>query len=203
MARKKLFYTKNQITENLYTPGNEYQLSDGTVYIGLYHRYSTGEIYTEPTWNVKTSKPLSVFLTQSEQIKTYRKNASNIKTKFKSPQRHFPKISIDDIQRTYIDRYFLYKINDKQVIEIDKQQYGQINAKQIDTNIYVGIRATWIISGNVNTVTNGNVTTPGVIQRNQSTINRINRQYPGFRDTVNNPLELYVDTTIIVPPAIN
>ena len=203
MARKKLFYTKNQITENLYTSGNEYQLSDGTVYIGLYHRYSTGEIYTEPTWNAKTSKPLSVFLTQSEQIKTYRKNASNIKTKFKSPQRHFPKISIDDIQRTYIDRYFLYKINDKQVIEIDKQQYGQINAKQIDTNIYVGIRATWIISGNVNTVTNGNVTTPGVIQRNQSTINRINRQYPGFRDTINNPLELYVDTTIIVPPAIN
>jgi hypothetical protein len=203
MARKKLFYTKNQITENLYTPGNEYQLSDGTVYIGLYHRYSTGEIYTEPTWNVKTSKPLSVFLTQSEQIKTYRKNASNIKTKFKSPQRHFPKISIDDIQRTYIDRYFLYKINDKQVIEIDKQQYGQINAKQIDTNIYVGIRAVWYVAGDANTVTNGNVTTPGVIQRNQSTINRINRQYPGFRDTVNNPLELYVDTTIIVPPTIN
>ena len=203
MARKKLFYTKNQITENLYTPGNEYQLSDGTVYIGLYHRYSTGEIYTEPTWNVKTSKPLSVFLTQSEQIKTYRKNASNIKTKFKSPQRHFPKISIDDIQRTYIDRYFLYKINDKQVIEIDKQQYGQINAKQIDTNIYVGIRAVWYVAGDANTVTNGNVTTPGVIQRNQSTINRINRQYPGFRDTVNNPLELYVDTTIIVPSAIN
>ena len=82
-------------------------------------------------------------------------------------------------------------------------QYQQLGSGKLDNNIYSGIRAVWYVAGDTNTVTNGNVTTPGVIQRNQSTINRINRQYPGFRDTVNNPLELYVDTTIIVPPAIN
>jgi hypothetical protein len=203
MARKKLFYTKNQITENLYTSGNEYQLADGTIYTGLYHRYDTGEIYTEGTWNIKTSKPLSVFVSEPEQIKTYRKNKSNIKTKFKSPRRYFPDITTSDIQRKYIYRYFLYKINDKQVIEIDKTQFDQLNSKQLDNNIYTGIKATWIIAGEANSVVVDSVRKPGVIQKNQSTINRINRVYPGFNQTVNNPLKLYINTTVIVPPAIN
>lgn len=203
MARKKLFYTKNQITENLYTAGTEYQLADGTPYVGLYHRYVTGEVYTEPVWNVKSSKLLQPIKIEPASVKIYRENKKDIKTSFLTPTRYFPEITAADIQQKYITRYFLYKINDKQVIEIDAMQYQQLGSGKLDNNIYSGIRAVWYVAGDTNTVTNGNVTTPGVIQRNQTTINLINRRYPGFRDTVNNPLELYVDTTIIIPPAIN
>ena len=203
MARKKLFYTKNQIRENLFTIGNEFQLTDGTPYIGLYHRYDTGEIYTEGTWNAKSSKPLSVLITESEQVKTYRKNKTDIKTKFDSPERFFPQVTPQDIQQTYINRYFVYKINDQQVIEINKQQYNGLNSGQLDNNVYAGIRTVWYVAGPATTITTGTVSKPGVIQKNQTTINRINRAYPGFNRVVDNPLELYVDTTIIVPSAIN
>ena len=177
MARKKLFYTKNQIRENLFTTGNEFQLTGGTPYIGLYHRYDTGE--------------------------TYRKNKTDIKTKFDSPERFFPQVTPQDIQQTYINRYFVYKINDQQVIEINKQQYDGLNSGKLDNNVYAGIRTVWYVAGPAATTTTGTVSNPGVIQKNQTTINRINRAYPGFNRVVDNPLELYVDTTIIVPSAIN
>ena len=203
MARQKLFYTKNQITENLYTAGSEYQLTDGTMYIGLYHTYNTGEVYTQPNWNPSKSKKLEPIVIVPEQEKIYRKNKPDIKTKFDSPERYFPEITTADIQKKFINRYFLYKINSQQTTEISLSAYNKWYSQKLDNNIYVTIKIIWYIAGSAENTVNGNVTTLGVIQRNQSTINRINRQYPGFRDTVNNPLELYVDTTIIVPPAIN
>jgi hypothetical protein len=203
MARKKLFYTKNQITENLYTAGNEFQLSDGTMYIGLYHRYDTGELYTGGTWNVKTSKPLSVFVQTSEQVKLYRQNKKDIKTKFKSPVRYIPQITAVDTQKTYVTRYFLYKLNDKNVIEIDQPQYSEWANSELDNNIYKAIKTIWYITGNATTTQTGGITQLGVIQKNQNIIDQLEQTYPGFRDTINNPLELYIDTTIIVPPAIN
>lgn len=203
MARQKLFYTKNQITENLYTAGNQFQLENGTVYVGLYHRYDTGEIYTGPNWNAKTSKQLQVFNAESPLVKTYRTNNPNIKTKFKSPTKFFPTITPDDIQRTYISRYFAYKINDQQVIELDHVQFEELIAGKIDNNMFSAIKTVWYITGIPSTIITGNVKTLGVIDKNQSTINRINRQYPGFNNVVNNPLELYVDDTIKVPAPIN
>jgi len=203
MARKKLFYTKNQITENLYTAGNEFQLSDGTMYVGLYHRYDTGELYTGGTWNVKTAKPLSVFVQTSEQVKLYRQNKKDIKTKFKSPVRYIPQITAVDTQKTYVTRYFLYKLNDKNVIEIDQPQYSEWANSELDNNIYKAIKTIWYITGNPTTTKTCGITQLGVIQKNQNIINQLEQTYPGFRDTINNPLELYIDTTIIVPPAIN
>ncbi len=203
MARQKLFYTKNQITENLYTSGSEYQSIDGTMYIGLYHTYTTGEVYTEARWNSSKSKKLEPFVIISEQSKIYKKNNPDINTKFESPEKYYPKITPADIQQQFIKRYFLYKINDRQVTEINLSQYNKWYSQKLDNNIYVTIELVWYIAGTAENIVSGNVITPGVIQRNQTTINRINRQYPGFRDTINNPLELYIDTTIIVPPAIN
>jgi hypothetical protein len=203
MARQKLFYTKNQITENLYTSGSEYQLIDGTMYMGLYHTYTTGEVYTEASWNPSKSKKLEPFVIVSEQVNIYKKNNPDIKTKFDSPEKYFPEITATDIQQKFIKRYFLYKINDRQVTEISLSQYNKWYSQKLDNNIYVTFELNWYITGAAENIVSGNVTTLGVIQKNQTTINLINRRYPGFRDTVNNPLELYVDTTIIVPPAIN
>jgi hypothetical protein len=203
MARKKLFYTKNQITENLYTAGSEYQLADGTLYVGLYHVYTTGEIYTEAKWTPGKSKKLKAFVVVPEQAKTYRKNKPDIKTKFETPEKHFPEITTQDIQQKYIKRYFLYKINEQQVTEISLKQYNKWYSQELDNNIYDTIELIWYISGPAFDTIDGNVKKVGVINKNQSAINRTNREYPGFNQTVNNPLELYVDTTVIVPPDIN
>jgi hypothetical protein len=52
--RLKLYYTTDEITNNLYTSGMQYMLQDNTEYRGLYHTYLTGEVYTGATWDSKT-----------------------------------------------------------------------------------------------------------------------------------------------------
>lgn len=203
MARNQLFYTIDQITENLYTSGSEYQLQNGNEYIGLYHKYITGEVYTEPVWNEKKSLKLQKFEQLTDDIKVFRSNNKNIKTKFKTPEKYFPIVTEQNIKQQYITRYFLYKINDKYVIEINQSQYKEYNLNKLDSNIYAVILLKWYVAGEPFDVTTGNIKKLGVINNNLNTINIFNLLYPGFNQTVNNPLELYVDTTVIVPPDIN
>lgn len=203
MAREKLFYTSDQIIENLYTTGNEYQLADDSMYVGLFHRYNTGEIYTESTWNPGKSKKLVLFVSESNQIKTYKKNKSNIQTRFDSIQQYNITVSPTDVQNKYINRYFLYKINEQTLTEIDLQQYNHWYSGQLDNNIYNVIEIIWYIAGPAEDIITGNIVSIGVIQKNQTTINRVNQEYPGFNRVVSNPAELYVDTTVYVPPPIN
>ena len=151
----------------------------------------------------RKSKKLEAFVVVPEQAKTYRKNKPDIKTKFETPEKHFPEITTQDIQQKYIKRYFLYKINEQQVTEISLKQYNKWYSQELDNNIYDTIELIWYISGPAFDTIDGNVKKVGVINKNQSAINRTNREYPGFNQTVNNPLELYVDTTVIVPPDIN
>ena len=203
MERQKLFYTINEITENLYTNGSEFQLESGEAYVGLYHRYTTGEIFTEPAWNPGISKKLEILLVIPEQTKIYKKNNPNIKTKFNSITRYFPEVKDTDIQKKYIVRYFLYKLNERSAIEINQTQFNSWQSNELDNNLYAAIKINWYISGEPFDITQNGTVRKGVITKNQKTITQTNLQYPGFNQTVNNPYELYVDTTVTVPPSIN
>ena len=55
MARLKLYYPVDEITTNLYTTGKEWMTTDKKEYVGLFHLYTTGEAYTQPMWNPKSS----------------------------------------------------------------------------------------------------------------------------------------------------
>ncbi len=79
MARTKVLYTKSEITENLYTTGSQYMKQDNTEYIGLYHTYITGEIYTEAKWNPAKSEPILPFKIQTPNTEKRRKKKTNIK----------------------------------------------------------------------------------------------------------------------------
>ena len=204
MPREKQYYGIDEIISGQYTFGNEYMYTDGTNYIGLYHRYiTTKEVYTEAKWDNKSSKKLIPFIAEySETKKTYKK-LNNLKTSYNLPKKYFVSVTPADIQKRYIKRYFLYKINEQQVTEISLKQYNKWYSQELDNNIYDTIELIWYISGPAFDTIDGNVKKVGVINKNQSAINRTNREYPGFNQTVNNPLELYVDTTVIVPPDIN
>ena len=69
--RRRLYYTDNQITKNLYTTGSEWQTADGQEYVGAYHTYVTGETYTEPDWNASKSKKLVEFKNASQTTRKY------------------------------------------------------------------------------------------------------------------------------------
>ena len=70
--RMKIYYPDDQIIKNLITGGKEFMiLQDFSEYIGFYHRYSTGEVFTEHQWNPSKSKRLIRFRNLSEPQKKY------------------------------------------------------------------------------------------------------------------------------------
>ena len=44
--RNRIYYTKAQINNGLLTEGEEWMFIDGTEYIGQYHTYTTGEVFS-------------------------------------------------------------------------------------------------------------------------------------------------------------
>ena len=71
-SRRKLYYPDNQIEKNLYTKGKEWMtLEDWKEYIGPYHRYVTGEVFTEGDWNQFASKKLVRYRNRSESYFKY------------------------------------------------------------------------------------------------------------------------------------
>ena len=56
MSRRKIYYPEGQIQKGLYTEGLEWMLEDGTEYIGDYHKYITGEVYTKSAFVKNVSK---------------------------------------------------------------------------------------------------------------------------------------------------
>jgi hypothetical protein len=86
--RDKLFYTPDQITNNLYTSGKEYMFEDATEYIGPYHLYTTtGEIYSESKWSRTKSLKLIPYIERTAPTNTLYRSLKqlNIKTKTIQP----------------------------------------------------------------------------------------------------------------------
>ena len=203
MARTKVLYTKTEITENLYTTGSQYMKQDNTEYIGLYHTYITGEIYTEAKWNPAKSEPLLPFKIQNPNTEIYRKLKPNIQTTYNSINTIIPTIDIENRKAGMISRYFVQNVSNKKIFEVDKQQYDSYQNKLIDKNLYQVIKLTWYISGNINDKIIGTVLKKGVKSKNQRAIKFAQQSIPGLSAKLTNLLEYYADTDFIVPADIN
>jgi hypothetical protein len=201
--RQKIYYSRSEITEHLYTSGQQWMTEDLVEYIGLYHRYATGEVYTEEKWKPSQSKKLIEFIPQITNNVSYRNSKPNLKTKYITPTPYFISITPQDIQRKFVTRYFLQKSNQPTVIEIDQLQFNLWSQNKIDKSLYNGVSVNWKITGEANTVNRNSVSIIGVIEHNLEQIKQAKKVLSSIEIKLNNPLELYVDTTIIVPPAIN
>ena len=60
--RKKVYYPDAQIQKGLYTNGKEYMFTNGIEYIGDYHKYTTGEVFTKSTFLRGVSKRLISYI---------------------------------------------------------------------------------------------------------------------------------------------
>ena len=202
MARLKLYYPAEEITNNLYTFGSELMTEDGTAYIGPFHRYITAEVYTGSTWDAKTSKKLIAFK-QKTPATIYNTLKPDIKVKHVEPVRVPAKLPPTDIPPKSIQRYFIRKQNESITFEIDAKQYEYWSNNQIDNKIYTAIRLEWFTTGNTLDVKNGSVTIPGVITKNTQQIKAAARTIPELTNILTNPLEFYTDTDYIAPVDIN
>lgn len=57
--RMKIYYPDMQIDKGLHTKGKEWMTADDQVeYVGFYHKYTTGEVYTRKDWDPVYSRKL-------------------------------------------------------------------------------------------------------------------------------------------------
>ena len=166
MARLRSHYTSDEIITDLYTYGNEWMYEDNIQYIGLYHRYTTGEVYTEPIWQTSLSKKLIPYADISTAKFKYKK-LKNIKTEYQSVNLHLLEITNNDITAGYVIRYFISKVNERRIFEISKNTYDAYNSSLIDTNLYSVVSIKWTIAGIPTTSRYKGITTIGVTEKNK------------------------------------
>ena len=199
MARRKLKYTKDEITNNLYTAGEEWMTTEYQEYIGLYHRYSTGEVYTLAQWNPQKSIELIPYRILPPGNKTYQLLKEDLTTLYETLEPYRLEISNENRKTGYITRYLAYNIVIKKIIEIDKETYDKIQKKKIDPNLYESISLRWYITGELN----DNDLTKGILTKNKKERTIASRKIPAVVKYLNNLSEYYTDVTYTVPKDIN
>lgn len=202
MARLKSYYTADEITNDLYTFGKEFMTQDNVEYIGPYHRYATGETYTEFQWNPRDSVRLVAYRDLAQPTMQYRK-LKNFSLSTIAPKQVPCTINKNDIRLGFVTRYFINKVNQLEVFEIDSEQYAAWQSGRIDKILYVAIELTWRIAGNLNDVVEKGITKPGVITQNQQTLIAASQTIPNIINTVTNLTEFYTDADFVIPKDIN
>jgi len=204
--RLKSYYATEEITNNLYTFGSEYIVQEtGLEYIGIYHTYTTGEIFSSATWNADLSKKLiKLDNNETEPLAfIYQQLKPNIKTEYDSFIQYNVQIQQSDINNGFIFRYFIKKNNESNIIEINQKQYEKFEQKKIDPNLYNACKLKWIISGNLKTEIKNNVSILSVSEQNKQSIEQASKKIALLKTKLINLTEFYISNTIITPIDIN
>lgn len=199
--RLKTYYTLDEITNNLYTGGKEWMTEDGVEYIGMYHKYITREHYTGGKWNSSKSKKLIPF--KDKAVQSAPKNITTKTTQYFTPSTSTPVIDTQSRTLGYIERFFIKKVNELTVKEIDATQFSMWQQQKIDPNLFNAVSLLWKITGPISDTFNGNVKIPGVQTTNLQTIKRTEPKLPGITMYLNDPLQYYTDIDFVAPKDIN
>ena len=189
MADNRLrgYYTKGQTINGLQTNGGEWMYVDGTEYIGQYHRYTTGEVFTESSFVNGISRILIPYVDIS-QINEQNQIGIDINRNFEydgikklnvtpsgKPNPAVVQPTDKDRRNGYFLRYFAIRANGDEIIEItinDIQSQGSENG--LDVNLYNTFSIRWKISGPINDILDGmgNIKEAGILDTNIRTVPR-------------------------------
>jgi len=201
--RKKRYYTDEEIITDQYTIGQQYMTNDRREYIGLYHKYLTGEIYTERIYIPNKSRILVPYETESADVKFFRLSKSKTKTKFQTPKQYNISITTNNIKNKSLTRNILKNVSTNQLIEIDSKTVNLYRQKKIDNNLYQLITFKWVITGPVNTVNENGVTKLGVVEQNINEIQKKSKEMPELLQYISSYSQYYTDTTYTTSNNIN
>ena len=206
MSRQKVYYTINEIIPNLITTGEEWMFESFEEYKGLYHTYSTGEVFSEAKYDPNKSKKLIPYEIQTQISKTkgiYTALKPDLKTKYNTFQPYVPILTAEDRKQGFITRYFIKKINSIIITEINKKQFDDFDSKKIDPNLYNTLEVKWIISGPINTTRTGTIVNEGVEEQNKKIVISAKLTMPEIVNKLNNFLELYIGDTNVATSALD
>jgi hypothetical protein len=200
-----MYYPLSQITSNLYTNGGEYVYkSNQENYTGYYWKTSSGKIYTGKTpQDIPTSELISansnplnpvlqnssipVIINQNDFENTNYINVKSIDTsQIALTPIYFPtQPTQQDYQIGEFRRYFCKKTNEIQYIEISKDQFDLLVAKdpQILWQLYFPFFIPWDITGNKEQVAR--------VNKNIVDLTMKNLRLPRFNDYIKNDYTKY------------
>ena len=137
-----------------YTTGQEYIISKTLEeYIGLYHTYPNGAVYTDANYSNDSAELVklpSYYFTDPNKI-LYRALTSRAYDRYIPPVYYIPEPTAKEIEIGVMRRYVCQKRNElNNIIEIDKQQATTANLSNrigIDLNIWKLTTIEWTIRG--------------------------------------------------------
>jgi hypothetical protein len=200
--RIKSYYSANEIVNNLYTTGQELMTTDNVEYIGLYHKYTTGEVYSQPTWDKNKSVKLIKYKDQPESVIEYNK-ISDIEINYKSFNTYNVAITKENINIGYVDRFIIKRANDNVFYEVNSDTYDMYTNEDIDPVLYLAVKFKWYITGNINDVRQGNILIPGVPSNNYKELQTAEKTVPNITSYLKDLLQYYVDNDNVTPKDIN
>ena len=179
-----MYYPKSQIKSNLYTNGEEYINSITNItYRGYYYELSNGKSYTGKTpedgpnillvlpnittnpYNENLNPPIGE-ITLIEDYE-YQPNLEIISRLLPTPSLTLP--TTQEQQLGAFTRYFSKKNNELKYMEINKETYTQLKAKdpKIAWDLYSAQLISWQIKGIKETVYKANKSSATLIEQNQ------------------------------------
>lgn len=198
--RKKIYYPENQITKDLFTKGKEWMYIDNwKEYIGFYHKYSNGEVFTQKEWDPIRSKKLIKYVDKDENYlkyldlkhyvvlpsgKTKILGASNDYFNYNPPTAVRRQPTGDEIRDGIMKRHFVYKRNepDRVFFEVNEEQIKtyQVSNKGINQYIYGILSINWKISGREFDVLDDNniLIESGIVDTNRRIVLRNSKKFP-------------------------
>jgi hypothetical protein len=213
-GRKRTYYSAEQIEKNLYTYGKQWMtLDDWKEYIGFYHKYSTGEVFSETNWMPGTSMKLVPYRNRSDdyfkyvdlvEYTTIGKNKLKIvgsdvteMGNFRTPLPNKKQPTPSDIKRGQMHRFFIYKRNEPNRVfyEIDQDQVSTYKMKRDGINqvLYGLEEISWKLTGpEYDEYYNGILMAPGVVDTNSRIMLKMSNKFSIFTNIVNNPREYTV-----------
>lgn len=165
-----MYYPKSKVISNLYTNGDEYVLPNNKPYKGYYHKLFNGKIYTGKTPEDKVIEELreinqtkinvddpEVLTNENNLIYNYVKNIE-IKS-YLVPKFYYPQITEEQYKQGNFVRYFVKKVVNNYILEINEQEYEAIvnKDKLYIYQIYIPFKLLWKITGNKDKVIEHNI----------------------------------------------
>jgi hypothetical protein len=148
MGRKKIYYPEGQIQKGLYTEGSEFMFEDGTEYVGDYHKYTTGEVYTKSAFVKNVSKQLIPYINLSKFDNKVKFEYDNLRDGevesfvFAKYEKNQP--NQKDYDRGYYSRYFVKRHFDQIITEVNKDTFNSVQDEH-----YSKLEIAWKLRGNV------------------------------------------------------
>ena len=127
-------------------------------YVGEYHVYKNGAIYSDAEYNAQTSKQLMPLIsTMSNPInKTYLMLSKKLFSAYRPPTQYFKILDPAEYEAGKTERYIIQKINEpRRIFEVDDVTFKSWNVQnQPGINGFIYRRATvpWVIVGDTKTV---------------------------------------------------